>query len=197
MLSFRQTIVVAILASCLMLAPVVEAQNISLDHPVQCGQLQCFPSADNEHEYYYLPSNPHVALNDAGKHEFSFTRYVTADTNSEGDGGIVEADGGGIVHFLIDYSVSDEQKTEALRALTRLDEDAVLRGPIIFESGNFLLVSSFAPDPDKPNELSKQALGVGRAPLIEGLSAAISIHLTKKGSQILWRSFQMLSLIHI
>lgn len=166
-------------------------QNISLDHPVRCGQLQCFPSAVNETEFYYLPSNPHVALNEQGKHEFSFTRYVTSNSNSDGEGGIVEAQGGGIVHFLVDYSVSEEQKAKAVDALQDIDEDAILRGPIIFESGNFILVSSFAPEEDKPNELSKRVVGVGRAPLIEGLKAAVSLHLTKEGAQILWRSFQM------
>ncbi len=172
-------------------SPLAKGQNISLDHPVRCGQLQCFPSADTEHEYYYLPANPHVAFNEQGKHEFSFTRYVTSQTNSEGGGGIIEADGGGIVHFLVDYTVSDQQKAKALEALGYIDEDAVLRGPIVFESGNFVLVSSFAPDDDKPNDLSRHVVGVGRAPLIEGLKAAVSIHLTKQGAQILWRSFQM------
>jgi hypothetical protein len=166
-------------------------QNISLDHPVKCGVLQCFPSADHEHQYYYLPANPHVALNESGKHEFSFTRYVKSDTQSNGDGGILKADGGGIVHFLVDYTVSDKQLDKALKVLKDIDQDASIRGPIIFEAGSFALVSSFAADEEKPNELTKQVVGVGRAPLIEGLKAAVSIHLTKMGAQILWQSFQM------
>lgn len=169
----------------------VSAQNILLDHPAKCGVLQCFPSADIEHEYYYLPGNPHVALTEAGKHEFSFTRYVQTTSKEGRDGGIVEAEGGGIVHFLVDYTVSDKQLSKALEVLKDIDRDAVIRGPIIFEEGNFALVSSFARDDEKPNELSKHVVGVGRAPLIEGLKAAVSIHLTKMGAQILWRSFQM------
>jgi len=166
-------------------------QNISLDHPVKCGVLQCFPSADHEHQYYYLPANPHVALSDNGKHEFSFTRYVKSQAQSNGDGGILQADGGGIVHFLVDYSVTDKQLGKALAALKDIDQDASIRGPIIFEAGSFALVSSFAADDDKPSELTKHVVGVGRAPLIEGLKAAVSIHLTKMGAQILWKSFQM------
>lgn len=167
------------------------AQNIALDHPVKCGRLQCFPSVDVSDEYYYLPSNPHVALNEEGKHEFSFTRYVEGSPEAEGTGGLVEAEGGGIVHFLVDYTVPDSRLDAAREALREISEDAVLRGPIVFEAGTFALVSSFAPDEDKPDDLSKRVIGVGRAPLIEGLKAAVSIHLTKKGSQILWQSFQM------
>lgn len=169
----------------------VNAQNVLLDHPTKCGKLQCFPSANAPHEYFYLPSNPHVAVTEAGKHEFSFTRYVQAAASTSGDGGIVEADGGGIVHFLVDYTVTEKQLGRALEALKEVDRDALIRGPIIFEEGNFALVSSFANDADKPNDLSRHVVGVGRAPLIEGLKAAVSIHLTKLGAQILWRSFQM------
>jgi len=160
---------------------------------VKCGRLQCFPSADVEKEYYYLPANPHVALTEEGIPEFSFTRYVESSANSgDGEGGgIKEAGGGGIVHFLIDYTVPDKSLAKARAALQKIDQDSVLRGPVIFDEGNFALVSSFAPDDDKPSDLTKHVVGIGRAPLIEGLKAAVSIHLTKLGAQILWRSFQM------
>jgi len=169
------------------------AQNIALDHPVRCGKLQCFPSVDVDNEFFYLPSNPQVALTDDNKPEFSFLRYVnsSADGQAGSGGGIKEAGGGGIVHFLIDYTVSDKQLQQAESALQDINEDAVLRGPIIFTEGHFALVSSFAKDDDKPSDLTKHVVGVGRAPLIEGLKAAVSIHLTKLGAQILWRSFQM------
>lgn len=184
---FRFSILILTLVSC----SYTQAQDILLDHPIRCGQLQCFPSAQDSNVYYYLPSNPHVALNEENKHEFSFTRYVKTQTSDSGEGGIVDADGGGIVHFLVDYTVSDKQLARAIESLQEDNDEASLRGPVIFESGSFALVSSFAKDEDKPNELTKQVIGVGRAPLIEGLKAAVSMHLTKQGSQLLWRSFQM------
>lgn len=165
-------------------------QSILLDHPVKCGKLKCFPSSSVGTDYYYLPSNPHVALNENNKHEFSFTRYVESGVES-GAGGIQEAQGGGIVHFLVDYTVPDKDLAAAREALKEIHKEAQLRGPILFEAGNFALVSSVAEDEDKPNELSRQVVGIGKAPLIEGLKAAVSIHLTKKGAQILWQSFQM------
>ena len=168
------------------------ALNIALDHPTRCGKLQCFPSATNTSEFYYLPSNPHVSFREDGKPEFSFLRYVKSKTTSgTGSGGITEAEGGGIVHFLVDYTVSDKRLREAEKALKENNPDAVLRGPVMFESGNFALVSSFNTKDDKPTELTRQVIGVGRAPLIEGLKAAVSMHLTKLGTQILWKSFQM------
>jgi len=144
------------------------AQNIALDHPVRCGKLQCFPSVDVDNEFFYLPSNPQVALTDDNKPEFSFLRYVnsSADGQAGSGGGIKEAGGGGIVHFLIDYTVSDKQLQQAESALQDINEDAVLRGPIIFTEGHFALVSSFAKDDDKPSDLTKHVVGVGRAPLI-------------------------------
>jgi hypothetical protein len=188
---FLEKIWMKMIVICLLAISVnTYAQSISLNHPVKCGKLQCFPSSTLETEYYYLPANPHVALNDHNKHEFSFTRYIESASESTA-GGFTEADGGGIIHFLVDYTVPESDLRVAREALKEIHKDAVLRGPILFESGNFALVSSVAQDPEKPNGLSRQVIGVGPAPLIEGLKAAVSIHLTKKGAQILWNSFQM------
>ena len=124
--------------------------------------------------------------------EFSFTRYVEdGDSSGGADGGLVDAEGGGIVHFLVDYTVPQSRLDAAREALRDISQDATLVGPIVFESGRFALVSSFDTDDGEATDLTRQVVGVGRAPLIEGLKAAVSIHLTKKGSQILWRSFQM------
>jgi hypothetical protein len=190
---YKLIAITTLIIALLFISQISLAQNISLDHPIKCGKLQCFPSANNDNTYYYLPANPHVALTDEKKPKFSFTRYVQnrKSGDDQNTGGIVEADGGGIIHFLVDYSVSAKQMKAAEADLKDINQDAILSGPIIFEAGNFALVSSVAKDEDKPNELSKKIVGVGRAPLIEGLQAAVSIHLTKQGAQILWHSFQM------
>lgn len=168
------------------------AQNILLDHYRKCGPLICYPSADDSSVFYYLPSKPHLSLEDDGIPEFSFLRYVEAEATN-GEGGITEAEGGGIVHFLVDYSASERELGEAQKQLKDENEEALLKGPVIFEEGHFALVSSFVPDEKAPqggDVLSRRVIGMGRAPLIEGLKAAVSMHLTKKGSQILWESFK-------
>ena len=191
-ISYIKAIFICMLCICgLCVSPLVSAQNIELDHPVRCGSLQCFPVADKAHEYLYLPSKPRIAFGENGKHEFSFTRYVLPTATESGTGGLLDAEGGGIVHFLVDYAVTPEELAAALAGLKEVDRDAQIRGPVVFDEGSFALVSSFAVDDEKPNELTRHVVGVGRAPLIEGLKAAVSIHLTKTGAQILWRSFQM------
>lgn len=184
-----------VLATALLVAGNANAANIQLDHSVKCGQLTCFPVLEHPNEYYYMPSEPHLATRANGTPEFTFLRYVE-NTATGGEGGIVEAGGGGIAHFLVDYSVSKDILAKAKAELTEINKEASIRGPVQFVEGHFALVSSFLPDMDKEGkqrstELSRQVLGIGRAPLIEGHKSAVSMHLTKKGAQILWESFKM------
>ncbi len=185
--------IVVVLATVAGLAELVQAQTIALDHSRRCGPLICFPSVSDPTVYHYLPSEPHLAKRPDGTPEFSFMRYVEPRATGGGEGGVTEAEGGGIVHFLVDYSVADKELAAARQALRKEDEKAVLKGPVLFEQGRFALVSTFAPE-DKDNTgsnvLAHRVVGIGRAPLIEGLKSAVSMHLTKQGAQILWNSFQ-------
>jgi hypothetical protein len=58
----------------------------------------------------------------------------------------------------------------------------------IYKSGEFALVTSIT---DEEGKFSKRICGVGKAPLIEGNRAAVSIELTKMGASLLWESFKM------
>jgi len=57
-----------------------------------------------------------------------------------------------------------------------------------WSSGNFALVSSFT-DP-KTGLVTSNVVGIGKAPLLDGEKAAVSILLTKLGAKILWESFE-------
>lgn len=173
----------------------IYAANILLDHSVKCGSLVCFPSADNKNEYYYVPSEPHLAMHKDGTPEFSFLRYVE-NTSTGGEVGIQEASGGAIIHFLVDYSVDKNTLDDASAELADQNKEAVIIGPVQFTEGHFALVSNFLTEIDKEGkqhqtELSHQVLGMGRAPLLEGHKSAVSMHLTKKGAKLLWESFKM------
>lgn len=181
-----------------LLAGPVLAQSILLDHVTACARLVCYPSATDEHRYYYLPSEPRLVVRADGTPEFSFLRYVKAAESTNDYSGITTADGGGIVHFLVSYETTSAERSDALDALRELDEDAELAGPVSFKEGYFALVSSITNLPQsererlagEQSEYAYAVAGVGRAPLLEGLKSAVSIHLTKLGADILLASFQ-------
>ncbi|MBN1918317.1 MAG: hypothetical protein JW889_10430 [Verrucomicrobia bacterium] len=166
------------------------AQEVLLDGYRRVEGLMLFPALHTPNVYYYLPNRPAVATGKNGKPEFSFMRYAyTTDENrASSAGGIQEAGGGGILHFLVTYEVPEEEITKAARKLQEENEEAKIAGPIIFKSGEFALVTSFT---DEEGKFTKRLCGVGKAPLIEGNRAAVSMELTKMGASLLWESFKM------
>lgn len=163
------------------------AQQILLDRPVRVGELIAFPDLNDESRYYYVVDKPKLANSDSGQPQFSFLRYVENVRSGAGEAEIREGEGGGILHALVSLQVTEEQRRDAQRDLRRLDSDAELVGPIVFKSGRFGLVSSFT---DPEGNLTRQVVGLGNAPLLDGEKAAVSMQLTKLGSKILWESFQ-------
>lgn len=164
------------------------AQQILLDKPVRAGELILFPEVSNENVYYYLPDKPRMALHPDGTPQFSFIRYVKNElTDESSNTAISESNtGGGIIHALVELSVSDEQVREAERALRRIDGDGVIRGPVIFKSGSVALISAVA----KPDGgMAQQVVGLGSAPILENQRSAVAVQLNKIGSKILWESF--------
>ena len=90
------------LAVFLLGAMAMTAQQILLDKPVRAGELILFPHLEDQHNYYYLPDKPRLAIHPDGAPQFSFLRYVknektTADVNSAISESTV---GGGILHAL-------------------------------------------------------------------------------------------------
>lgn len=172
---------------CLLLGYSANAQRIIIDKPVSAGELTLFPDMEDENAYYYLPDKLQLATDANGKPQFSFLRYVENVRSSGGEDEIREGIGGGIVHAVVELSVSPEQVTEAKNALRQINADGVIKGPVMYNSGTFAIISSFA---NTAGDLTKQVVGLGKAPLIDGQKAAVSMELTKKGAKILWESFQ-------
>jgi len=166
------------------------AQEVILDGYRRVNDLVLFPSLKDPTVFYYLPNRPAVATGKNGKPEFSFLRYAytTDEERASSAGGIQEAGGGGILHFLVTYEVPSEAIADAQTELQRDIEKAKIAGPIIFKAGTFALVTSFT---DEEGRFSRQVCGLGKAPLIEGNRAAVSIELTKRGASLLWESFKM------
>jgi hypothetical protein len=166
---------------------VLFAQQIVFDRGVRAGELTVFPEVSNNNNYFYLLDKASVAETN-GKPEFSFIRYVrntattgSARTVSDSD------DAGGIVHVLVNLSIPEDMRREAERELKRINPSAKLVGPIIYKSGTVALISSIA---GEDGNLTRKVVGIGNAPLLDGQKAALSIHLTKQGADILWATFQ-------
>ncbi len=167
---------------------VLSGQQILLDKPVRAGELILFPEVTNENVYYYLPDKPRLAFHPDGTPQFSFIRYVKNElTDASSNNAITESSkGGGIIHALVELSVTDEQIRAAERALRRIDGDGQIRGPVIFKSGSVALISAVA----KPNgEMAEQVVGLGSAPILENQRSAVAVQLNQMGSKILWESF--------
>ncbi|NOT33909.1 MAG: hypothetical protein HOP12_07040 [Candidatus Eisenbacteria bacterium] len=182
-----RALVLAVLAVAVA-APQASAQQILLDKLVKAGELTLFPDLNNPSLFYYVPDKVRLATDANGTPQFSFLRYVENVRSGADQAEAREGDGGGIVHALVTLGVSDEQRSAALRELQRTHPGATIQGPILFKSGRFGLVSAFA---DPKGNLTKQVVGLGNAPLLDGEKAAVSIQLTKLGSKILWESFNM------
>jgi hypothetical protein len=162
------------------------AAHILLDKAVHAGDLVLFPDLADDKSWYYVSDQPHLALDDGGRPQFSFLRWVSNVRSGAKEAEAREGEGGGIVHALVELAVSKQQIQEAQRELQRTHPGAKIVGLVPWSSGTFGIVSSFK---DPKGNLSTQVLGLGKAPLLDGEKAAISIQLTKLGAKVLWESF--------
>jgi len=94
--------------------------------------------------------------------------------------------------------VTEKELAEAQKALRTDVKKAVLEGPVAFREGTFALVSTVAAapvegEPAPASRLAHRVVGSGRAPLLQGHRAAVSLHLTREGATLLQSSFGMAS----
>lgn len=168
------------------------AQTISIDRGVRVNGLWCFPLADQPLRFRYLPDEARLALNPQNQPQFSFVRYVDPlEKTGRQQNTLVEVGGGGVLHFLVEYSATARRVQgagEALREL--LQNDSVeLIGPVIFKEGRFSLVSSIL-QPGGQNA-ERVLLSAGAAPVLEGSKIALSFELDPTRSRLLLESFKM------
>jgi hypothetical protein len=170
------------------------AQQVQIDRGARVEGLWCFPSAANPKNWYYLPQTARLASDEKGDPSFSFLRYVVNRPAAEGDSkGITTADGGGIVTLMVTYDTPAELVQRADRALKRKtqDDEVVLRGPVIFKQGRYMLVSSILREKNGKKEKEQNLLGAGNAPVFEGNEVAFSFDVSPEQSKLLLESFQM------
>ena len=171
-----------VILACLLPSPVA-SQEINLDKMEKCGDLLCYQSMDDINDYHYLPDRPRLAYKN-GRPQFSFLKY--ARVQETGEAGTARAQGGGIVHFLVTYGADKGRVQAAEAALQENFPDARIAGPIIYRKGSFALITSF----QEGNKTTTRTVAVGKAPLMEGQKAAVSMALTREGAELLWESFK-------
>ena len=156
-------------------------QKILLNRQIKAGDLTLFADRDDDRVFYYLPDKPRLALHPNGAPQMSFLRWVKNDPTKP------EGDGGGIVHAVVRMGVTDEQLQAARAEVQGIKAGARIAGPVMFTSGTFGLVTSFI---DKEGKKSRKIVGLGKAPLLDGQNAAVSIELDRQDSQLLWETFK-------
>jgi hypothetical protein len=163
------------------------AAEILLDEPVRLKHATCYPSRSDPNRFYYVPTTAHLATQPDGTPIFSFMRWVENVRSQPGEERAREALGGGLVTAQLTLGLTDAQREELRGELARVRPGASLEGAVTFSSGTFALVTALETE---KKEFVRQVVGMGEAPIIEGGQAAVSLLLSREGSEILWESFQ-------
>lgn len=151
--------------------------------------VRCFPvatanPAHTSKNYYYLPTNPHVAKHPDGTPKFSMVRFVTDKTK---DAGGAE---GAIIHFLVEYGLTKAQQNELAKSLDKKIKGAVLKGAVPLEVGaegnSFNVVSATLND----SGFTSTLVTSGKAPVMEGQQVAVAARLDAYGATLLAKSLE-------
>jgi len=161
----------------LLSAALFAAAEVALDEVVQAGRFVLYRDHADAHKYYYVPDAPRLAMKRDGTPEFTFIKYSKTDGATKG----------GIVHFLVTWGMTEGELSSAESALRLKDPEAKIAGPVPFKEGTFKVVSATA---GEGGLFSRRIVGEGKAPIMPGQKAAVSIALTEEGASLLWESFK-------
>ena len=151
--------------------------EVALDEVVQAGRFVFYRDHADPHKYYYVPDEPRLAAKRDGTPEFTFIKYSKTDGATKG----------GVVHFLVTWGYSSGELSSAESALKLTDPQAKVAGPVPFKEGTFRVVSATA---GEGGLFTRRIVGEGKAPVMPGQKAAVSIALTEEGASLLWESFK-------
>ena len=174
------------------LSQVSWAQQIAIDRGLKLEGIWCFPLVTDSNQYLFLPDQSMLGTNNKNEPQFSFIRYVnpTAVSNSGTDNSLVDAGGGGVLHFLVTYNTDEKKIAKAQERLREKlnNDEAQIKGPIIFKEGRYALISSII-NPDN-GQSEKKLLAMGAAPVLQGSKIALSFELDPQRSKLLLESFK-------
>ncbi|MDI6699295.1 MAG: tetratricopeptide repeat protein [Candidatus Saccharicenans sp.] len=151
--------------------------EVAVEEVVQAGRYVFYRDHADPHKYYYVPDQPRLATRRDGTPEFSFIKYTRTDSSTRG----------GVIHFLVTWGYTDAELRSAESALRSVDPQAKLAGPVPFKEATFQIISATA---GKDGLFNRRIVGEGKAPVMPGQKAAVSIALTEEGASLLWESFK-------
>ena len=130
--------------------------------------------------YYYLPTGLRLSQNASGDPEFLFLKYTT---DAKTDGGGVE---GALMHFLMEWGLTDAQLKEAQEKLTAKNPAAKILGPASVETDS---ERSFEVKSATLNSQGNSLITSGNAPVMPGSKVVTASKMDKYAAQLLVNSF--------
>ncbi len=134
--------------------------------------------------YYYLPTGLKIGSRPDGTPEFLFAKFTTEDRAAQG--GI----SGGIIHFLMEWGLTPDQKNEVEEKLAAKVKGAKVMGSVPMKldekTESFRILSATLSD----DKRTSKVVTSGKAPLIENGKVAAASQLDKYGAQLLASTFE-------
>ncbi|MCR4396415.1 MAG: tetratricopeptide repeat protein [Candidatus Saccharicenans sp.] len=172
----KTTVLIGMLALFLLAVWPLVAE-VAVEEVVQAGRFVFYRDHADPHKYYYVPDQPRLATKRDGTPEFTFIKYTKTDSTTKG----------GVIHFLVTWGFTSRELSSAESALKSVDPQAKLAGPVPLKEGTFQIISATA---GEDGIFNRRIVGEGKAPVLPGQKAAVSIALTEEGASLLWESFK-------
>ncbi|RFT15283.1 MAG: hypothetical protein OP8BY_0392 [Candidatus Saccharicenans subterraneus] len=173
----KKTILLLIGLSFILSSGLLLLAEVAVEEVIQAGMYVFYRDHADPHKYYYVPGEPRLATRRDGTPEFSFIKYTKTDSTTKG----------GVLHFLVTWGFTSGELSSAESALKGIDPQAKLAGPVPFKEATFQVISATA---GKDGIFNRRIVGEGKAPVLPGQKAAVSIALTEEGASLLWESFK-------
>src|SRR5258706_14812058 len=135
--------------------------------------------------YYYLPMNLRLSKRVDSTPEFLFLKYTTEKRAEQGGAS------GGLLHFLVEWGLTADQRAEVEKMLKKDDPNATLAGAVPLE-GDAHAARSFPITPGtlSDDKMTPKLITSGKAPLVPGDKAAAAARLSPEGAQLLAATFE-------
>ncbi|MDO5981477.1 hypothetical protein [Flavivirga spongiicola] len=154
--------------------------QIVLDKPVDAGPLKLFPGVKDKDSYWYTPNKLRLAKNDDGTPKMKFVKWVHNEENNTNEG-----IGGGVLHCVYGFGVTEEELDEAEKALKKINSRGKIVGSVIYKEGTVTVSIPKLMDPE-----AQEIVAMAPAPTMEGNYVAVNMQLDKRSASLLWDSFK-------